>query len=87
MIDSQGRKWEVMEREDGSVVCYYTREGESAHWIVWDSLDAAQQSKQVDALPACPTCGHSLSSGTTPKDGRQYCPVCGAILDTQMKRV
>ena len=74
MVDSQGRKWETMEREDGSVVCYYTREGDSAHWVVWDSLDRRPTPRAVDLRQAC---GSSLVSGTTPKNGKQSCPVCG----------
>jgi hypothetical protein len=53
MVDSQGRKWEVMERPDGSVVCYYTRESESAHWVVWDSLDVRLTRRAVDSPKAC----------------------------------
>lgn len=37
-------------------------------------FEAAQQSVH----PTCPTCGASLTSGTTPKDGKSHCPSCGA---------
>jgi hypothetical protein len=58
MVDSQGRKWEVMEREDGSVVCYYTREGNPAHWVVWDSVDHLATVAQE--YYRCETCGTLL---------------------------
>lgn len=63
MVDSQGRKWEVMEREDGSVVCYYTREGDSAHWVVWDSLDRRPTPRAVDLATDthCPECNSRLT--------------------------
>ena len=66
MVDSQGRKWEVMEREDGSVVCYYTRAGDSAHWVVWDSLDRRPTTRAADLATGaqeyhrCETCGTLL---------------------------
>lgn len=65
-VDSQGRKWEVMEREDGSVVCYYTREGDSAHWVVWDSPDRRPTPRAADLATGaaeyhrCETCGTLL---------------------------
>lgn len=32
-----------------------------------------------DVRTACPRCGASLSSGTTPKDSKWHCPSCGAF--------
>jgi hypothetical protein len=37
-----------------------------------------ENAAQHSVHPTCPKCGASLSSGTTPKDGKQHCPVCGA---------
>lgn len=61
MVDSQGRKWEVMERVDGSVVCFYTRPDLPGHYVVWDSLDAAQHS--VQRIGSCAICGSPVVRG------------------------
>jgi hypothetical protein len=40
--DSSGRTWHVFEREDNSVVIYYTKQDDPAHYVVFDTLDANQ---------------------------------------------
>mgnify|MGYP001572810901 FL=1 len=47
LTDSQGRTWHALEREGGSVVLYYTREGSVAHFVVWDSLDDVDNSRNA----------------------------------------
>jgi desulfoferrodoxin (superoxide reductase-like protein) len=55
-IDGNGRRWHVFEREDGSVTIYYTRPGTPAHFVVWDSLEAAQHSVQRTDFKRSPNC-------------------------------
>ena len=37
--DKQKRTWHLMERDDNSIVLYYTLPDSPGHWVVWDSLD------------------------------------------------
>jgi len=39
LTDEKGRTWWMMQREDGSVSVYYTRDGIGIHWVVYDDLD------------------------------------------------
>ncbi len=38
--DSQGRYWTVFERSDRSICVYWTRQGDPAKHVVYDTLDA-----------------------------------------------
>ena len=40
-MDSKGRFWTVFERVDGSICVYWTRPGDPAQHIVYDTLDGS----------------------------------------------
>lgn len=37
--DKSKHVWHLMERDDDSIVLYYTWSDKPGHWVVWDSLD------------------------------------------------
>ena len=39
--DRAGRRWHVLERGDGTVSIYYTRDGKTTHYVVYDDMDHA----------------------------------------------
>lgn len=41
-MDSNGRFWTVFERNDGSICVYWTRPGDPAQHVVYDTLDSSQ---------------------------------------------
>jgi hypothetical protein len=52
-IGSRGRTWHILEREvSNSVVLYYTKDEDPAHYVVWDSLDRDADREAWDALRA-----------------------------------
>jgi hypothetical protein len=47
--DSHGRMWHVLEREvSNSIVLYYTKDDDQAHYVVWDSLDRDADREAAD---------------------------------------
>lgn len=40
--DSNNRTWHIIERDDDSIVVYYTRPYVPVHFVVYDSLDHRQ---------------------------------------------
>lgn len=40
IFSSDGRRWNWLQREDGSEVLFYIKDGDPAQYVVWDSLDA-----------------------------------------------
>lgn len=38
--DKSKRVWHLMERDDDSIVLYYTLPDSPGYWVAWDSLDS-----------------------------------------------
>jgi len=55
-------------------VCFNGRERGHTEGCSWHTSRITMR-----AADLCQACGSSLVSGTTPKNGKQSCPVCGTI--------
>ena len=64
----------LLDNENGRELFYY---GISIGWVGLGVVVGRMRQPTKRAADLCQACGSSLVSGTTPKNGKQSCPVCG----------